>query len=94
MSGTHSLVVGLVVIISSRQVPDGRDGEASTFCRVRILLVAIVTQALKQAADDFLIVADEIGILADVVAVPGDNRRKDRLKSLLLRFVVSQIKER
>lgn len=67
---TYSFVAGLIVVVTSRQVPHGRDREASTFCRIRVLLVAIVTEASKQAVDDFLIVADEIGILTDVVTIP------------------------
>lgn len=38
---------------------------------IRALLAVVVAQALKQAVDDVLVVADEIGVLADVVAVSG-----------------------
>lgn len=74
---TYSFVAGLIVVVTSRQVPHGRDQEASTFSRIRVLLVAIVTEAPKQAADDFLIVADEIGILTDVVTVPDGQEGYD-----------------
>lgn len=69
---TYSFVAGLIVVVTGRQVPHSRDREASTFCRIRVLLVAIVTEASKQAVDDFLIMADEIGILTDVVTIPDE----------------------
>lgn len=68
--GAYRLVVRLVVVVARRQVPHGRDREAAARRGVRARRVAVVTEALEQAADDFLVVADEIGILTDVVTVP------------------------
>lgn len=67
---TYSLVIGLVAVVAGGQISYSRDGEATTFSRIRVLLAAVVAQALKQAADHILVVTDEIGVLADVVAVP------------------------
>lgn len=67
---TYSLVIGLVAVVACGQVSHSRDGEAATFSGIRALLAAVVSQALEQAADHILVMADEIGVLADVVAIP------------------------
>lgn len=59
------------------QVTYSCDREATTLFGIRALLVIIVTQALKQAAYYFLVMADEIGVLTDVVAIPGDEAKKE-----------------
>lgn len=75
---TYRLVVGLVAVVAGGQVSDGRDGEAAALFGIRVLLAFVVAQALKQAADDVLVVADEIGVLADVVAVSGGRAGKKK----------------
>lgn len=57
---TYSLVTGLAVVVAGGQVPHSGDGEAAAFGGVRVLLAAVAAQALEQAADHFLVVADEI----------------------------------
>lgn len=75
---TYGLVIGLVAVIASGQVPYGRDGEAAALFGIRVLLAVVVAQPLKQAADDLLVVADEIGVLADVVAISGGEAGKTK----------------
>lgn len=73
---TYRFVIGLVAVVASGQVSYGGDTETAAHLGIRPLLAVVVAQALKQAADDRLVVADEIGVLADVVAVPGDERER------------------
>lgn len=67
---THGLVAGLVAVIAGGQVSHSGDGEAAALGGVRVPPAAVVAQALEQAADHLLVVADEVGVFADVVAVP------------------------
>lgn len=76
---TYSLVTGLVAVVAGGQVSYSRDGEATTLSRIRVLLVAVVAQALEQAADHFLVMADEIRVLTDVVAVPEQRETELRV---------------
>lgn len=66
---TYGFVVGLVAVVASGQISDSRDGETTAFLGIRVLLASVVAQALKQAANYFLIMADEVGVLTDVVAI-------------------------
>lgn len=66
----HSFVVRLVAIVASGQVSDSGDAEVTTFGGIRVFLATVVTKTLKQAADHILVVADKVGVLADVVAIP------------------------
>lgn len=59
------------------QVSYSCDREATTLFGIRALLAIIVTQAFEQAADYFLVMADEIGVLTDVVAIPGGEAKKE-----------------
>lgn len=79
---TYCLVIGLVAVIAGGQVSNGWDGEAAALFGIRALLAVVVAQALKQAADDVLVVADEIGVLTDVVAVSDGEVEKKRNESL------------
>lgn len=72
---TYRLVIRLVAVVASGQVSYGWDSEAAALFRIRVLAI-VVAQALKQAADHILVVADEIGVLADVVAVSGGEAEK------------------
>lgn len=69
---TYSLVIGLVAVVAGGQVSHSRDGEATTFGGIRVLLAAVVAQALEQTADHVLVVADEVRVLSDVVAIPAE----------------------
>lgn len=74
---TYCLVVRLVAVMASGQVSYSCDREATTLFGIQALLAIIVTQALEQAVDYFLVMADEIGVLTDVVAIPGDEAKKE-----------------
>lgn len=74
----HSFVVRLVAIVAGGQVSDSRDAEAATFCGVRVRFAAEVAQTFKQTVDDFLIVADKVGVFADVVAIPEQLKKQKR----------------
>lgn len=69
---TYSLVIRLVAVVAGGQVSYSRDGEATAFSGIWVLLATVITQALKQAADHVLVMADEIGVLTDVVAIPDN----------------------
>lgn len=85
---TYGLVVGLVAVVAGGQVSHRRDGEAAALTGVRVLLAAVVAQALEQAADHVLVVADEVGVLAEVVAVPGQGG--DRVKGCSRSVLVNE----
>ena len=72
----HRLVAGLTAVVAGGQVAHRGDREAAALAGVRVLPVAVVPQALEKAADDLLVVADVVGVLGDVVAVPGGARRR------------------
>lgn len=67
----YRLLVGLVAVVAGGQVAHRADGEPAALSGIGVLLVAVVTQALEEAADDVLVVADVVGVLGDVVAIPG-----------------------
>lgn len=66
----YSLVIRLVAVVASGQVSYSRDGETPTFGWVRVLLATVVAKALEQTADHILVMADEVRVLTNVVAVP------------------------
>lgn len=74
---TYSLVARLVAVVASGQVPYSRNSEAATFSGIRVFLATVGAQALKQAADHILVMADEIGVLTDVVAVPDNEEERE-----------------
>lgn len=70
----YSLFIGSVAVVPGGQVSYSRNGEATTLGGIRVLLTTVVAQPLEQAADHILVVADEVGVLADVVAVPDNEK--------------------
>lgn len=65
----YSFVIRLVAVVASSQISNSRDGEATTFGGIRVFLATVVAKALEQAADYILVIADEVGILTDVVSI-------------------------
>lgn len=55
--------------MTRREVTDGGDGETLAVFRISVLAV-IVPQMFKQLSDGVLVVADEVGVRGDVVAIP------------------------
>lgn len=70
----YSFIIGLVAIVSGGQVSHSVDGKTTTFGGIRVFCATIVAQTLKQTADHFLVMADKVRVLADVVAIPDDKK--------------------
>lgn len=70
----HGFEIGLVAVVARSEVADGADGEALALFRVCVL-ATVVPQTLKQLPDGVLVVADEVRVLGDVVAVPACTQR-------------------
>lgn len=75
----HGFEVGLVAVVACREVTDGGDGEALALFRIRVLAI-VVPQTLKQLPDGVLVVADEIRVLGEVVAVPARTHTHTRTR--------------
>lgn len=67
----HRFEVGPVAVVTRGEVADGGDAEAPALFRVGVLAV-VVPQTLEQPPDGVLLVADEVGVLGEVIAVPAD----------------------
>lgn len=85
---TYSLVIGLVAVKASGQVSYSSDRESTTFRWIRVLLATVGAQALKQAADHSLVMADKIGVLTNVVAIPANEEKR---QSQSLRFLYQDL---
>lgn len=67
---SHSFEIRLVAVVACSEVTDGGNGEALALFRVSVLTI-VVPQTLKQLSDGVLVVADKVGVLGNVIAIPA-----------------------